>query len=351
MVRFSDIIKKKETRHLTSGDSEERVYPEDSFRLSDSAILKAMADHTVAIETSQDDNSEIEIETYYEKFFERASEIEERIKGDHGISPSPILSDLHYIIDKDIIDKLYEYAMTSKGTREDIPAHIIDVTFTCLKVGKGMDYDIKMLLRLGLAAFLENVGMYKIPDSILKSPKKLDDHEIMLIKRHPEFSHDILSRMGEKYNWLAEVAIQVHERSDGSGYPMGLKGGAILELASVIGLVDSYIAMIKNRPYREKFIQTEAVKSIIETSKGLFPPKIVKIFLNQISLFPINSFIKLNNGFIGRVTATDKNQPMRPTIELLYDGSGNKFDKPQIIQLSENLLLHIDSSVDIKDLL
>ena len=351
MVRFSDIIKKKDTRHLTSADCKGRENAEDSFRLSDSAVLKAMTDHTVAIDKAQEDKPGIEIEPFYEKFIERASEIQERIKGDQGISPSPVLSDLHYIIDKDIIDKLYEYAMTAKEIREDTPAHIVDVTFTCLKVGKGMDYDIKTLLRLGLAAFLENVGMYKIPDSILKSPKKLDDHEIMLIKRHPEFSHDILSRMGEKYKWLAEVALQVHERSNGSGYPKGLKGGDILELASVIGLVDSYIAMIKNRPYREKFIQTEAVKSIVETSKGLFPPKIVKMFLNQISLFPINSFIKLNNGFICRVMATDKNQPFRPTIELLYDRTGNKLAKPQVIQLSENPLLHIDSSVNLKDML
>jgi len=155
--------------------------------------------------------------------------------------------------------------------------------------------------------------------------------------------------MGEKYKWLADTALQVHERSDGSGYPKGLKDGDIMEPASIIGLVDSFMAMIKDRPYREKLIRTEAVKSIMEAGKGLFPSRIIRVFFNQISLFPINSFIRLNNGFVGRVTETDKNQPLRPTVEVLYDGSGNKLSKTQIVRLSETPLLHIDAGVDLRN--
>jgi HD-GYP domain-containing protein (c-di-GMP phosphodiesterase class II) len=213
-----------------------------------------------------------------------------------------------------------------------------------------MNYDIKMLLRLGLAAFLKNVGMYKIPESILKTEGKLGEEEINLIRRHPVFSHEILSRLGEKYKWLADVALQVHERLDGSGYPSGLKGKDILEMASIIGLVDTYVAMIRNRPYREKFIQTDAIKSIAEEGKGLFPSRILKIFLDQISLFPVNSYIKLNNGAIGRVISTDKNQPLRPTIELLCDGSGNKLPEPQYLRLSDNPLLYITSNTGVNEL-
>ncbi|MDB9822744.1 hypothetical protein OAC89_03505 [Deltaproteobacteria bacterium] len=349
MVRFSDIIKIKDKKGIKAKPEDRKVH-EDKFRLSDSQAFKAKDIKSDSFDTPPRINADLEIVTYYEKFIERALDIMERVKGDKGISPSPVLSDLHYIIEKDLIDELYEYAMSAQEDYEDMLIHTIDVTFTALKVGKGMDYDIKMLLKLGLAAFLENVGMYKIPDSILKSTGKLGTEEIMLIKKHPEISHEILGQMGEKYRWLADVAIQIHERSDGSGYPSGLKGDEILELASIVGLVDIYVAMIKNRPYREKFIQTDAIKSIVEFSKGTFPPRIVKIFLNHISLFPVNSFIKLNNGSIGRVISTDKNQPLRPTIELLYDGVGNKLRKPQVIRLSENPLLYIDSSASGKDI-
>lgn len=210
-----------------------------------------------------------------------------------------------------------------------------------------MDYDLKTLLKLGLAAFLENIGMYKLPVSLLKISERWKDQKKNLMKRHPEISHDILSRMDKKFKWLADTALQVHERADGSGYPKGLKDGEILEMSYIIGIVDSFIAMIKKRPYRDKFIKTEAVKEIVQAGKTLFPPKILKVFLDQITPFPIKSFIKLNNGFIGRVKGVNKNEPLRPIIEILYDGSGNRLDKTMVIRLSENSLIHIIEGVDL----
>ena len=344
MVRFSDIIKVGDKKGPKEKPGDKSVST-DKFRLSDSQNLKIRDKKFIPADPLLRNDASLEVVTYYEKFIERALEIRERVKSDQGISPSRVLSDLHHVIDKDLIDPIYDYAMSAQEDYENMIIHTIDVTFTSLKVGKGMDYDIKRLLRLALAAFLENVGMYKIPEGILESTRKLSEEEIKLIKRHPEISRDILARLGERYKWLADTAIQIHERYDGSGYPVGLKGNDILELASIIGLADTYMAMIKNRPYREKFIQTDAIKSIVEASRGRFPSRILKIFLDQISLFPINSYIKLNNGSIGRVISTDKNQPLRPAIELLYDAAGNKLIKTQVIKLSENKLLYIDSSI------
>jgi HD-GYP domain-containing protein (c-di-GMP phosphodiesterase class II) len=349
MVRFSDIINikdKKKPKVIV----EEEFTRDDKYRLSDSQVFQRMVNEQEPVETPPDNKSDLEIITNYEKFIERAMDVRERVKGGKGLSPSPILSDLHYIIEKDLIDRLYIYAMSAHEDYEDLIIHTMDVTFTALKIGKGMGYDIKMLLRLGLAAFLENVGMYQIPDSILKSTGTLLEEEIKIIKKHPEMSSEILGQMGERYRWLAEIAHQIHERSDGSGYPLGLKGDKISELASIIGLVDTYSAMIKNRPYRKRFIQTDAIKSIVGVSKGQFPSRIIKVFINQISLFPVNSYIRLNNRSIGRVISTDSSQPLRPTIELLYDGSGNKLGKPQVIRLSENPLLYIDGNAIVDDL-
>jgi HD-GYP domain-containing protein (c-di-GMP phosphodiesterase class II) len=345
MVRFTDIIKDKDDKAPKPPKNKQKE-KEGGFRVSDSGIFKSPDKKDAPEMATKKKTANIEVVTYYERFIERAQDIQQRVKNDQGISPSPILADLHAVIDKNLIDQLYEYAMSARGDYDEMLIHTVDVTFTALKIGKGINYDIKTLLRLGLATFLENVGMYKIPERILKSTRKLSEEEIRLIKKHPEISYEILSQLGERYKWLADVVLKTHERYDGSGYPSGLKGDEIPELASIIGLVDTYIAMIKNRPYREKFIQTDAIKSIVEASKGRFSPRILKIFLDQISFFPVGSYIKLNNGSIGRVISTEKNQPLRPTIELLYDGSGKKLANPQTIQLSDNPLLFIDSSVN-----
>jgi len=286
---------------------------------------------------------------YYKGLLERAIDVRDRVKKDQKIAHSPILSMIHDIVEGDFIDDLYEYAL-SIPSDDELPAHSIAVTLASLKVGKGMGYDTKKLLRLGLTAFLENVGMYKLPDNILEKTGELSPDEIAVIRKHPEISARIFGGMGEVFQQLGEVALQVHERSDGSGYPRGLKGKEISEAASIIGLIDVYMAMIKDRPYRDKYIQNQAVKSVLEIGKGKFPPKVVREFLNQISLFPVNTHVRLNNKSIGRVISTNREQPLRPTIELLYDGLGRKMDKAKIIQLSESPLLHIVGSVDEKDL-
>jgi HD-GYP domain-containing protein (c-di-GMP phosphodiesterase class II) len=342
-VRFSDIIRVKEKRSrsdgaVESGREEERLW------LSDSQILKVQDER----ETFQVPGEEVsqEIAAYYQKFIDKAVEARDRVMKDLGISPSPILSDLHYVIDKNLSDRMYEYALSVPNVQDEMPVHAVDVTCASLKVGRGMGYDTKRLLQLGLAAFLENVGMYKIPDHVLKKQGRLEEHELLIIKNHPKVSAQILSRLGERYQWLAEVALQIHERMDGSGYPRGLKGTEISELASIIGLIDTYVALIKNRPYRDKLIQTDAVKFIIKEAKGLFPAKILKVFLTQISLFPVNTYVRLNNKCLGRVISTDKAQPLRPAIELLYDGLGNRLDKREVVRLADNPLLYIVKTVN-----
>jgi len=357
MIRFADFIKDKHKIEpygpsVAEGAGKVAVRLRESQiheALSESQISKVMGSEVSQVPSSPFGWSEAVV-SYYQKFLKNATEIKENVKKHETLNPSPVLSDLHDIVTRDLIEKLYQYAMCAPKDSAELPTHTIDVTFTALMVGKGMDYDVGMQLKLGLAAFFENVGMYRIPTSLFKKKGKLDKKEIKMILKHPSDSHEILRQMGERYQWLAEIALQVHERSDGSGYPYGLRKGEIYELSSIIGLVDTYITMIGERPYRKKLVSTNAIKFIVEDAENLFPPKIRKIFLNQITLFPINTYIRMNNKSIGRVLATDKQRAMRPIIEILYDGEGNKLQKRELIRLSENPLLYITGCVDEKEL-
>jgi HD-GYP domain-containing protein (c-di-GMP phosphodiesterase class II) len=357
MVRFSDIIKDKDSKKPKKNSPETSNEQGDSA-LSNSQIARVLSESQISMVRGdmaslappfrEDWNPEVI--TYYEKFMERAIDVRARVRNDQGISASPILSDLNDIQNKELVDKLYEYSMLVPNDYEWVLVHNVHVTFLSLLVGQEMGYDVKMRLKLGLAALLENVGMYKIPENILEKKGSLDEKETALIREHPKNSYEILAQMGERYQWLAEVAVQVHERTDGSGYPYGLKGGEIYDLASIIGLIDVYVAMISDRPYRDKIVPTNAIKFILEKGKEHFPSKIRKIFMSQISLFPINTYIILNNKSIGRVVSTDKDEPLRPTIERLYDSTGKKLERPEVIRLSENPLIYITESIHEKDL-
>lgn len=349
MVRFSDI---KEIREKTVQKDTDQ--PKDSgaspLRLSDPPFSELSKKESLMPEKTGLDGDSSDVAALYEKLVQSAKDIQEKVASDEAIVPSPILADLHAVIDRDLVQSLFEYAMSRHGDWKEVSIHTVEVILASLMLGRGMGYDRKKLLELGLAAFLENVGMYRIPEGILQKPTKLEPGEIERIREHPEASARILSRLGERYGWLADVASQVHERADGSGYPKGLKGAEISEFASIIGLVDSYVAMIRRRAYRDRILQPDAIRFILKEAKTQFATKTLKAFLNSISLFPFNTYVKLNNKSIGRVISTDRNHPLRPTVQVLFDGLGNKPEQREIVRLSDNPLLYIVETVDDRDL-
>jgi len=345
MVRFSEIIRmnqnKKDKERIPVA---EKNVGQEKLRLSDMQIAETGKREDVSRPPLVESDNK-KIKAFYNDLLERAMDIQSKVKHNKDLTPSRILQILHRIIKDDFISRLYDYAIPI-SKNYGLQSQSISVTLASLKIGKGLGYDTKKLLQLGLAAFFENVGMYKIPDATLTKRGKLSSNELTAIKKHPEIGAQILGRMSTTFKWLTNTTLQIHERLDGSGYPKGLKGEDISEIASIIGLVDTYMAMTKNRPYRDKQMEPDAVKSIVGLSKSKFPARVVKAFLNQISIFPVNSYVKLNNESIGRVVSTSKSQPLRPVIELVYDGRGQKLEKRQIVNLVDSSLLHITSFID-----
>ena len=351
MVRFSDIIKSK-GNHEGRKKQPETVNQEEHFRFSDSRLFKFRnSDPRTAIraESPKRKASNFELNSYYKAFVKRAIETGNAVKNNRAVSPAAMLADLHTVVEKNLVEPLYEYAAKQKPDIEEMHIHTVNVTLTSLKIGKGLNYDIKMMLRLGLAAFLENIGSYKIPGDIIASPEALSDHEIDMIKKHSETAYHRILELGERYKWLAETAICIHERSDGSGYPSGLKGDEIPELASVIAIADTYCAMASDRPHRKKIKRTDAVNYFTGKGKEKFPSAVIKAFIREMSLIPVNTVVKLNNGSIGRVISTNKNYPLNPVVEIISSGNKRTPDDRQQINLADNPLLYIAASIDEPD--
>lgn len=131
------------------------------------------------------------------------------------------------------------------------------------------------------AGLLHDIGKIRIPDSIINKKGKLTDEEYGFIKLHPLAGEQILSGYSELSEFL--IGAKFHqERYDGRGYPFGLSGEEIPEIARIIGVADSYDAMTSNRSYR-KTLPQEVVRSEIEKNLGTqFDPVFGKIMLKII---------------------------------------------------------------------
>ena len=145
------------------------------------------------------------------------------------------------------------------------------------RMGKSM-LEQEMIYRAGL---LHDVGKIRIPIDIINKPGKLTDEEYDLIKIHPVTGYHILKDISEHYD-MATAAKYHHERYDGKGYPNGLQGENIPEMARILAVADSYDAMTSNRSYR-KWLPQSVVRSEIEKGKGTqFDPDVADIMLQII---------------------------------------------------------------------
>ena len=150
-----------------------------------------------------------------------------------------------------------------------------------MMIGRRMGYDDEMLSQLSYAAMLHDVGKIGIPDSIINKPTELTDAETEVVKKHPQIGSEILKQITELPN-IAHGARWHHERYDGKGYPDGLMGEEIPQIARVIGVADAYDAMASKRSYRDVLPQ-EVVRSEIEKGLGTqFDPEIARIMLDII---------------------------------------------------------------------
>ncbi|HHT9135927.1 MAG TPA: HD-GYP domain-containing protein [Candidatus Wunengus sp. YC60] len=249
------------------------------------------------------------------------------------------------------MENLYRKAVYRKDFKYDSRVHGINVAIFAIKIGNGLGYKKDQLIELGIAALIHDIGMCKIPDEVVNKEGSLTDEEYALIKKHPQFGYDIVfNSLGEKYKWLAEVVSQEQEREGGQGYPRGLKGNEIHEYAKVIGMVDVYEALSHSRPQRKQFLPYEATREIVNSSKNLFPQKLIKALLTKLSCFPIGSYVVLNSKAIGKVVEIDEASPLRPVIEMLYDGMGKKLTEKKIVKLCDTPLLYIVDSIFEEDL-
>ena len=112
-----------------------------------------------------------------------------------------------------------------------------------------------------IAGRLHDIGKMTVPAEILSKPGRLSESEFSLIKGHPQAAYDILEPIEFDFP-LAEIVVQHHERLDGSGYPAGLAGDAILPEARILAVADVIEAMISHRPYRAALPLEEALAEI-----------------------------------------------------------------------------------------
>lgn len=132
-----------------------------------------------------------------------------------------------------------------------------------------------------MGALVHDIGKIVIPAEILSKPGPLYEEEFNLIKMHPKLGYEILKDV--PFPWpIAQMALEHHERIDGSGYPMGKKDDDILIESKILSVADVFEAMVSHRPYRASLGIDFTINEIEKQTGKAFDPVIVQSLKNII---------------------------------------------------------------------
>ena len=148
------------------------------------------------------------------------------------------------------------------------------VTQIACAIGAEMGLSSEQLRELRVASSLHDLGKVAVPLDILSKPGKLTDLEFSLIKTHPQVAYDILKPL-KLPEQISQIILQHHERLDGSGYPLGLKGKDLLLEARILGVADVVEAMCSHRPYRPALGLDQALEELVRHRGTIYDPEVV----------------------------------------------------------------------------
>jgi putative nucleotidyltransferase with HDIG domain len=182
----------------------------------------------------------------------------------------------------DMLEATYDQTLASLSSALDArdretEGHSLRVSKLAIKLGETLGFSAEQLKVLERGSLLHDIGKIGVSDNILHKPGPLNEEEWKIMRQHPDIGAGIV----EGIPFLEETLplIRHHqERWNGTGYPGGLAGEDIPQLARLFAVVDAFDALTSNRPYRQKISDQEALEYIREQACVLFDPHIVAAF-------------------------------------------------------------------------
>lgn len=234
---------------------------------------------------------------------------------------------------------------TSLAGVDHLAFHQARVATLAIVIASSVGYDRPPRVQLGMAGCLIDVGLWQLPDGLLRRLDALSTEEQALYRSHPRLSIEWIRRWSPPSEGIVEAVLHHHEREQGQGFPQGLHGAAVGQDAKILGLVDTYAGLTMPPPPRPRLRPHEAIREIVRAKHELFPSFLVKALLSEVSVFPPSTLVRLNTGEVGRVTAVNRNHPLRPRVEIVADGKGQRLASPRTADLADAPFLYITGAV------
>jgi response regulator RpfG family c-di-GMP phosphodiesterase len=188
---------------------------------------------------------------------------------------------MNILLTRDLLEMIYGFARAIEAKDSYTGKHVEHTASIAGEIAKNLKLTESEVENVKNAAILHDLGKVGVEEKILLKPGALNARERGVIKLHPSIAAEILREIHALRGAISAILYH-HERYDGRGYPLGLKGDDIPLNARIVAVADVYQALISDRPYRKAYSRKKALEIIKRESGKHFDPQIVDVFLKII---------------------------------------------------------------------
>jgi len=213
--------------------------------------------------------------------------------------------------------------------------HAVSASVWAVSFGRHLGFPRPKLQSLALGAMLFDIGKMKLPEKLINNPKRYNQFEYELVKKHTDYSLEILKNTKGIGDDVIEMVASHHERHNGSGYPNGLVGDQIPILGKIAGIVDCYDAIISDRVFASALSPHDAVKKLYDWRDIDFQAELVEQFIQVVGIYPVGTVVELSDGRVGVIVAQHRVWRLRPRVMLLLAEDKKPLDDFDVLNLFE----------------